>query len=200
MGRGSVKNFRQLVALPRGLLAEEGLLMMHIRWTAWRRDVLVAGLASLFTIFVLVPIGWAAVRDHRQQAEAARRMAQAAALLIEQQRDQADQQRSQAQRKLVAEAVEFAGFAERSDAEVLRVTSAAVAPEIPAGAHVLIDKKPATFAVGDIVIYRVGDSKYLGRVLAVDRTAGRLTVGRNGEPDRPVALGDVIGRGVLNTR
>ena len=64
----------------------------------------------------------------------------------------------------------------------------------------LIDKKAAAYAVGDIVVFRVGENNYLGRVVAVDKQAGRMTVGRNGEEKRQVALSAVLGRGVLNTR
>src|SRR5437773_1966602 len=41
-------------------------------WPNWRRDFLVATIASLLTAFVLVPLGWTAPCDQRQQAEAAR--------------------------------------------------------------------------------------------------------------------------------
>jgi hypothetical protein len=174
--------------------------MMHIHWTRWRRDLLVGVLASVLTIALMVPFGWAAVRDHREQAEAARHMAQAAALLAEQKASEADRQRAQAQRNLVAEAVDFAGLTEGADTEVLRVTSRAVTPELPENSWLLIDKKAATYAVGDIVIYRVDDRTYLGRVVAVDQAAGQLTVGRNGEANRQLAFRDVVGRGAMNTR
>src|SRR5262249_55416027 len=134
------------------------------------------------------------------RASAAHRMAQAAALLAEQKSADADHQRAQAQRNLIDRAADLAGFGDRSQAEVLRVTTAAVAPEIPQDAHLLIDKKASFFTVGDIVIYRVDGKNYIGRVAAVEQTAGRLTVGRNGEPNSQVAISDVAGRGVLNTR
>jgi hypothetical protein len=174
--------------------------MIRVRWTTWRRDVLVAVLASLLTASVLVPLGWAAVRDQREQAEAARQTAEVAKLLAKQKAAEADQQRAQAQRKLVEDAADFAGIGGRGEAEVMRVTTAAVSPEIPEGAHLLIDKKALSYAVGDIVIYRVEGNNYLGRVVAVDKEAGRLTVGRNREANRQLAVGDVVGRGVLNTR
>ena len=127
-------------------------------------------------------------------------MAQVAARLAEQKGAEAEQQRALAQRHLVEQAADFAGLGDQADAAILRVTTAAVAPEIPKGAHLLIDKKAAAYAVGDIVIYAVAGKNYLGRVLAVEQAAGRLTIGRNGEANRQVPCGDVLGRGVLNTR
>ena len=177
--------------------------MIRLRLTPWRRDLLVGLLASLLTASVLVPLGWAAVREQRDQADVARKKAEAVALRAEQSAVEAAQQRALAKRNLIDQALDSAllpGFADRSEAEVRSVTTSAVAPEIPEGAHVLIDKKASSFAVGDIVIYRVEGNYYLGRVVVVDKASGRLTVGRNGEPDRQVLVGDVVGRGVLNTR
>ena len=173
---------------------------MNIRWTTWRRDLLIGLAASLLTASVLVPIGWAAVRGQHDEAEAARKSAREAALLAEQKAAEADEQRAQARRALMAQAADFAGFTDRSVAEIMSVSSKAIAPEVPEGARLLIDKKASSYTAGDIVVFKVGDRNYLGRVLAVDRATGRLTIGRNGEADREVAVGDVLGRGVLNTR
>jgi hypothetical protein len=181
----------------------DGEPIMNIRWTTWRRDVLIGLLASLLTASVLVPIGWAAVRDQRDQAEGARKAARDADLRAEQKAAEAEEQRARAGRNLIEQAADFAnvpGLADGSGAEVMRVSTAAVSPEIPKDAHLLIDKKASSYAAGDIVIFRVEDRNYLGRVLAVDKEAGRLAVGRNGEADRQIAVSDVIGRGVLNTR
>jgi uncharacterized protein involved in type VI secretion and phage assembly len=176
--------------------------MFWIGWTNWRRDLVVGVLTAIMTAAVLVPIGWAAVRDQRDEANAARERAEEARLRAEQTRAEAEQQRLQAQRNLVERAADAAGFGarDRSEAEVLRVSTAAVAPEIPEGAFVLIDKKAVSYAPGDIVIYRFKGNNYLGRVIAVEKEAGRLTVGRNGEANRQVAIRDVVGRGVLNSR
>jgi hypothetical protein len=38
------------------------------------------------------------------------------------------------------------------------------------------------------------------RVVAVDTVAERITVARNGEANRVVALSELLGRGILNTR
>jgi hypothetical protein len=177
--------------------------MMRIRWTTWRRDVLVGVLASALTASLLVPLGWAAVRDQREQAAAAHRTAEAAQQLAEQKAAEAEEQRAYTQRKLIEDAADFAGvvgIAGKGEAEVMHVTTAAVSPEVPRGAHLLIDKKAPAYAAGDIVIYRAGGNNYLGRVVSVDKESGRLTLGRNGEDNRHVAAGDVVGRGVLNTR
>jgi hypothetical protein len=162
--------------------------MIHIRWTSWRRDLLVALLASLLTAVVLMSFALAAIRRERALVKAA--------LL----RAEADRQRALAQKNLVEQAADFIGMNDRSEAEVFHVTTDAVAPEIPLGAHVLIDKKATVFGVGDTVVCRIDDKNYLGRVVAVDRAGGKLTMGRNGEEKRTVPIADVIGRGVLNTR
>jgi len=175
--------------------------MRLIRWTGWRRDLFVGLLASAVTAAVLVPLGGAALRDQRQRAEQARDLALQAARPAELQAAEAG---DQAGRNLVDQAAramrDFGVMDERPDAEVFRVSTDAVAPEIPQGAHVLIDKKARSFAPGDIVVFRVEDKTYLGRVLRTDAAAGLVVVGRNGEPDRQVPAGQVIGRGVLNTR
>jgi hypothetical protein len=174
--------------------------MLHIRWTTWRRDLLVGVLASLLTVAVLVPLGLAAVRGERLQAEASDRLVRPTELLREQSAAEADRQRTLAQKNLVEQAADFIGMNDRSEAEVFRVTTDAVAPEIPVGAHVLIVKKATAFGVGDIVVCRIDGKNYLGRVVAVDRPGGKLTMGRNGEENCTVPITDVIGRGVLNTR
>jgi type II secretory pathway pseudopilin PulG len=168
--------------------------------TRWRRDVLVGLLASVLTAAALGSVGWAALLQQRERAEEARHLALQAARLA---RQEAAQARDQAQRALVDQAADVIGNLggpANAEAEALRVSTAAVAPEIPQGAYVLIDKKAATYAVGDIVVFRVGPNNLLGRVVALDREAGRITVGRNQEANRQIALGDVLGRAVLNTR
>src|SRR5947209_4591966 len=164
----------------------------------WRRDFLVATIASLLTAFVLVPLGWTAVRDQRQEADSARQTALAAELLAKQSAAEADEQRAKAERSLVDQAIDFAGI-DRSEAEVMHVTTKAVTPEVPEGAHLLIDKKAKTYAVGDIVIFRVDGGNYLGRVIAMAKETGFVTLGRNGEADRRLTMKEIIGRGVLNT-
>jgi hypothetical protein len=174
--------------------------MLSLFRTGWRRDLLTGLLAAVLTVAVLVPLGWAALEQQRQRAEDDHRQALEAARLA---RQEAAQARDQAQRALVEQAADvLGGFGgpQKSDAEAMRVTTGAVAPELPEGSYLLIDKKASSYAVGDIVVFRVGENKYLGRVLAVDKEAGRMTVGRNREADRQVALSAVLGRGVLNTR
>src|SRR4051812_4138651 len=107
--------------------------MIRLRWAGWRRDLLVAVLASLITAAVLVPLGRSAARDQRDQIEAARRMAEAAAVM-------AERQREHAQRNLIEEAADVVGLGGKGDAEVFRISSDAVAPEIPEGALALLDR------------------------------------------------------------
>lgn len=174
--------------------------MIHLRWMFWRRDLLVSLLASGLTASVLLPFAWSAMRDQQEQAATARKLAQAASLLADQRAAEAAQQHALAQKNLIDQATDFAGFGDKPDAEVLQVSTDAVAPEIPKLAHVLIDKRATIYARGDIVVYRIDDKNYLGRVVDVDMEARQLTVGRNGEANRQVAIGDVVGRAVLNTR
>jgi hypothetical protein len=174
--------------------------MIRLRWTTWRRDVLIGGLVSLLTASLLVPIAWASVRDEREQAEAARQQAEAAKRLADEKAAEAAQPRELDLHKLFDQAVTLAGFADNAQGEAMEVSSAAVSPEVPKGAHLLLDKKAVAYAVGDIVVVRVEGKNYLGRVVAVEKKAGRLTLGRNGEANRQVSIRDVVGRGVLNTR
>jgi hypothetical protein len=85
-------------------------------------------------------------------------------------------------------------------AESFSVSTDAIAPEVPKGAHLIVYKLASSFDAGDIVAYREGDKTYLGRVVAVDVAAHQLTVARNAEPNQTVALDKIIGRGILNTR
>ncbi|HEV3164735.1 MAG TPA: S24/S26 family peptidase [Isosphaeraceae bacterium] len=174
--------------------------MNQIRWTRWRRDLLIGGTASFLTAAVLVTLGQAAILGRRQQAETAMRLALQAAHQAEQ---KAAETKDQASRDLVNAAadalLEFRG-GDRADSDILQVSSDAVAPEVPKGGYLLIDKKAASYPVGDIVVVRVEDKNYLGRVVAFNKAAGRLTIGRNGEANREVAVDDVMGRGVLNSR
>src|SRR5262245_9684314 len=174
---------------------------MKVSWTNWRRDLLVGLLSCLITTTVAVPVGWAAVVDYCQKADMARSQAVDAAQAAEKRATRAQEQ---AQRNLLDEAAkllrDFNGEGEQTEGEVLRVTTKAVEPEIPEGALVLIDKKAASYAIGDILIYRADGKSFLARVVQIDRTADRLMVGRNGEANREIQSKEVAGRGVLNTR
>lgn len=79
-----------------------------------------------------------------------------------------------------------------------RAVGASVAPEIPAGSHVLAWRVAPKFAPGDIAVYQNGDHTFLGRVTAVSDTG--LTVARANQPEQSVARRAVIGRVVLTTR
>jgi hypothetical protein len=166
----------------------------------WWRDVLVGGLASLLTAVVFVPYAWASHCKLEEEAEAARQEAQTAAQRAEEKAAEAEQQRDLAHRAMLERAADFAGFGDKSAAEAMRVMTAAVSPEVPKDAWLLIDKKASAYVAGDIVIFRDSGNNYLGRVVAVDKAAGRVTVGRNGEENRVIAVAQLAGRGVLNTR
>jgi hypothetical protein len=174
--------------------------MRSLLRTGWRREVLVGLLASVLTGAVLVPLGWAALEQQRERTEEASRRALQAERAAQQ---DVEPVRDPAQQALVdkaADALSNLGGPERADIEALRATTRAVTPEVPQGAYMLIDKKASTYNVGDIVVYRLGGNKCLGRVLAVEKEFGRLRVGRNQEPERHIPLSDVLGRGVVNTR
>ena len=158
-----------------------------------------AALASLATALVLVPIAWASQRRGQEQLEEARREAQAATVRAEQKSAEAEQQHALAQRAMLDQAADFAGLGDR-DAEAMHVTTDAVSPEVPRDGWLLIDKKATSWAPGDIVVFRQDGRNYLGRVIAFDRLAGRLRIARNGEPERVIAVANILGRGVLNTR
>lgn len=178
----------------------EASILMAILWSGWRRDFGVGLVAAGLTAAVLAPLGEAALRDERDRGVKARDAAQQALRLAE---ERAEQQHHLAQDNLVAQArdayLEFGG-ADRAGAEILTVTTDALVPEVPQGARLLIDRKGTTYAAGDIVVYRNDGKNFIGRVLAVDYATGWLTIGRNREENRTVPVGDVLGRGVLNTR
>jgi hypothetical protein len=79
-----------------------------------------------------------------------------------------------------------------------RAAGACVAPEIPAGSHVLAWRVAPQFAPGDIAVYRKDDLAFLGRVTAVNESG--LTVARANESEKAVARANVIGRVILTTR
>lgn len=115
---------------------------------SWKRGVLAGVLGSLLTGAILVPLGWALMKQQRAQAEEAQRRAEDTAEIA---RREAAQARDQARRGLVeqaADALTNLGGPEKADAEALRVSSDAVTPEIPQGAYLLIDRKSAAYAVG----------------------------------------------------
>lgn len=150
--------------------------MSNLSWPRWRRDLLVGLFGMLLSLFVSVPCCWAAICHERNLAH----------------------------RNLIDEATRAAlqlGMADdNASAEIFRVETDAVAPEVPQGAHLLIDKKAPPRAAGDIVVFRVDDKTFLGRVVAIRPNDAGYLIGRNGEANREVTTEAVIGRGVLNTR
>ena len=79
-----------------------------------------------------------------------------------------------------------------------RAVGASVAPEIPAGSHVLAWKVAPRFSPGDVAVYREGDHAYLGRVTGVN--AEGLSIVRNNQPEQTIAHDLVIGRVIVVTR
>lgn len=163
----------------------------------YQRDVLVFVLASAITALVFsVPFA-KALQSERTRAEQALEAAHEA-------EQSAAATREQSQRNLLDQAAtllrDFEGNGDKAESEVLKVSTKAVAPEIPEGTYVLIDKKTSFYAVGDIVVYRLDGRNYLGRVVPAEPKSDQLTIGRNGEPNRQVPIKEVLGRGVMNTR
>src|SRR5437762_9686663 len=175
-------------------------ILMAILWTGWRRDFLVGLMASGLTASVLLPVSCAALQDERERSTKAHGDDRQALHLAE---ERAEKQRELAQQNLMEQAtaayLDTAG-GDRAGVELMSVTTDAVVPEVPQGARLLIDKKGTTYAAGDIVVYRNEGKNFIARVLAVDHATGWLTTGRNREENRAVPVGDVLGRGVLNSR
>jgi hypothetical protein len=102
--------------------------------------------------------------------------------------------------KTAAVALVLAFAVKLTAAEVFVVKGDCVRPEVPGEARILVWKHARYFAAGDIVVFRRGDLNFAGRVVAFDRDAAVLTVSRNGEPNQAVAIDDMVGRGIANTR
>jgi hypothetical protein len=174
-----------------------GLFDNQIMFKKYRRDIIVFTLASaVMALVCFVPFALAMQNERKREEQALEAACEA--------KQSAEAALEQSKRNLVDQAAQllhdFEGNGDKAESEVLRVTTNAVAPEIPEGAYLLIDKKPSGYAAGDIVVYRVDGKNYLGRVIAAEPTSGQLTVGRNGEPNRQVPIKEMLGRGVMNTR
>src|SRR5262245_13737238 len=124
---------------------------MPFPWKRWRRDLVAAAIGSCLTVLVLVPVSWASAR---QQALESRRDLLAAAAGAYFQNLEGGQ----------------------PEAEIRQIASDAVAPELPIGAFVLIDRKAQAYEPGDIVAFVDGENHYVGRVVAPDRPTGNLKV------------------------
>ena len=61
-------------------------------------------------------------------------------------------------------------------------------------------KLVSSYKLRQIVLYRQGKTKMLGRVVGVNETGDKLIVARNNEDDQTIQFADVIGRVILNTR
>ena len=79
-----------------------------------------------------------------------------------------------------------------------RAAGASVAPEIPAGARVLVWRIAPKFAPGDIAVFRDGDLNLLGRIVRADEREVMVT--RAEGLERSVPRSAVVGRVFLTTR
>jgi hypothetical protein len=75
-----------------------------------------------------------------------------------------------------------------------------VAPEVPQGSRLLVYKLAASYEAGSIVVYKENGEDWLGRVVKHNAASGKITVSRNGKPNRDINLSQVVGRVVFNTR
>jgi hypothetical protein len=83
---------------------------------------------------------------------------------------------------------------------VYRAGSDAVSPEITIGSRVFVYKLARTFEPGDIILYRRDGMNMLGRVVQDGPSGGKLMIERRDQAPQAVAIADVIGRVVFNTR
>ena len=85
--------------------------------------------------------------------------------------------------------------------KLVRVETDAVSPEIPRRSRVLLYRLARSFEPGDIVAYRHDDGRLmLARVVEFDKAARRIKVDRNDSEPESIALSDVVGRTIWNTR
>lgn len=84
-------------------------------------------------------------------------------------------------------------------AEPFYVPGRGAEPAVPQGSRVLVYKWASVFRGGDVVAFRNLKGEILLGIVKADR-GEVLTVSRNGEGDREVPHGRVIGRVVANTR
>ena len=85
-------------------------------------------------------------------------------------------------------------------AEVYRVPTDRISPEIPRNARVVVSRIGRTFAPGDIVAYHVPGAVWLGRVERVDGDTRTVTISANDDDRSIVAVDDIVGRVILQTR
>ena len=76
----------------------------------------------------------------------------------------------------------------------------AVSPEVPRNARLLVYKIGSSFKANDIIVFRENGIEKLGRVVAVNKATGKVTIGRNKKANVTVKLEDVIGRVVFSTQ
>jgi protein involved in polysaccharide export with SLBB domain len=84
--------------------------------------------------------------------------------------------------------------------ENFRVTSDAVAPDVPQGSYAVVFKLVQRYYPGDIAAYRANGLNELGRVIEEGPRGGQLLVQRRRESPREIPAADLIGKVILNTR
>jgi serine/threonine protein kinase len=84
--------------------------------------------------------------------------------------------------------------------DVYRVSSDAVSPEIPQGSRVFVYKLARTYQPGDIIVYHRDGLNMVGRVAQPGPTDGILMIARRSQSPQSIAISDVVGRVVFNTR
>ena len=85
---------------------------------------------------------------------------------------------------------------------VYRVETDAVSPEIPNGSRVFVYKLARTFEKGDIILYHRDGKDLVGRVVEPGPSVpgDNLVIERRDQAPQAVAMADVVGRVVFNTR
>src|SRR5262249_55116378 len=120
---------------------------------SWRRDLVIGVAASLLTLLLLAPFAWASHHRQQEQADAARREAQVAREQAEAKGLAVENEQLLILKGMFEDAAALIGLADKSRGEAMHVTTAAVTPEVPKDALMIIDKKATTYTAGDIVIF-----------------------------------------------
>lgn len=175
--------------------------MRTFRWTSWRRDLVIGLSGACLGALTVGLVGLGTIHNLQEQVEEAQERAQHA----EQRAESGTGNGAEEPRPRWLDQVTKAYLGSRlgsgkKDVEAFSISTDSVAPEIPKGAVLLIDKSVASYAVGDIVVFRDGGRNFFGRVVTAEPEKDWLAVGRNGEEARRVSKSNIMGRGVMNTR
>lgn len=91
-------------------------------------------------------------------------------------------------------------FAQATVARCYYAATDGVLPEIPRNARLLVYKIGSNYKVNDIIVFRENGTEKLGRVIAINKAARRITIGRNKKVNATVKIQDIVGRVMANTR